>query len=537
MSIPLSVRIHDVWVQEALQPVLQKPLRDEVRSPCGNCPMCRPAPMRAANTATEEIKTEIKSTRTTIKPTTKLVILPEDAGREAPFHPDSKCCTYLPSLPNWLVGRLLLDDDPAVAEGKKRVQARIRAQIATTPLGVLTTPAFAQSYSATWFGRDPARLCPYAVHSEEFGGIGCSIWRHRNAVCATWFCKFDGGPERATWWKLLRDWQNEVEKGLASYCAVNMPTHPAMYGMLFDNNGKAKRLSHGEIVGLIDADGTIDPSTYRAMWGEWVGREEEYFMECAKRVQNLPFVEMLHAAGPAARAVLGQLLVAPREYPAASTLAVPLAEEGALEKPLQAATFLPLQFVAAARDDGMALSSVHSEYDAIVLDERLHHLLLHNKQTFAARDWLELLQGDADALQKLVLWGLLESPKVAEDGYVYLGSDDLPMQNDWLRVPAHIPVHSRSERTLPGHPILHIQFGALRISIDDVDLLPAAELLVSNRHGVLVEQLQQKIILRGIENNRALQKAQALAMVLQSQGAIEIVRRVSQDSPQQQPQS
>jgi hypothetical protein len=28
------------------------------------------------------------------------------------FHPETKCCTYIPALPNFLVGRIVEDDDP-----------------------------------------------------------------------------------------------------------------------------------------------------------------------------------------------------------------------------------------------------------------------------------------------------------------------------------------------------------------------------------------------------------------------------------------
>ena len=38
-------------------------------------------------------------------------------GQEISFLPSTKCCTYVPSLPNFLAGGVLLDEDPAVAPG------------------------------------------------------------------------------------------------------------------------------------------------------------------------------------------------------------------------------------------------------------------------------------------------------------------------------------------------------------------------------------------------------------------------------------
>ena len=39
------------------------------------------------------------------------------------FEPSTKCCTFLPELPNFLVGAMLADTDPAAAEGRASVIA------------------------------------------------------------------------------------------------------------------------------------------------------------------------------------------------------------------------------------------------------------------------------------------------------------------------------------------------------------------------------------------------------------------------------
>ena len=52
------------------------------------------------------------------------------------FHPETKCCTYIPSLPNFLVGRIVEDDDPAMAPGRASVEARIDARLGVTPMGI-----------------------------------------------------------------------------------------------------------------------------------------------------------------------------------------------------------------------------------------------------------------------------------------------------------------------------------------------------------------------------------------------------------------
>src|SRR5215470_8438493 len=52
------------------------------------------------------------------------------------FNPETKCCTYTPVLPNYLIGRILADDDPSFASGRATVEERLHAGIAVTPLGL-----------------------------------------------------------------------------------------------------------------------------------------------------------------------------------------------------------------------------------------------------------------------------------------------------------------------------------------------------------------------------------------------------------------
>src|ERR1051326_9631717 len=65
-------------------------------------------------------------------------MLAEEGARRHPsdqfYSRDTKCCTYLPQLKNFLVGRILTDRDPAAARGRTTVEVRIRAGVGVTPL-------------------------------------------------------------------------------------------------------------------------------------------------------------------------------------------------------------------------------------------------------------------------------------------------------------------------------------------------------------------------------------------------------------------
>jgi hypothetical protein len=131
------------------------------------------------------------------------------------FNPRVKCCTFLPHLRNFLVGRILLDPDPAMARGQRSVEARIAAGSGVTPLGLGRSGTSPASDEGSGFGRDEALLCPHYV--REGGGL-CGIWPHREATCATFFCKHDRGAVGAAFWQALRRLLEAVEQSLAWHC-------------------------------------------------------------------------------------------------------------------------------------------------------------------------------------------------------------------------------------------------------------------------------------------------------------------------------
>jgi hypothetical protein len=49
------------------------------------------------------------------------------------FRPDIKCCSFHPTLPNYLIGGVLRDERPDMAEGRRRLLAKIGARVGITP--------------------------------------------------------------------------------------------------------------------------------------------------------------------------------------------------------------------------------------------------------------------------------------------------------------------------------------------------------------------------------------------------------------------
>lgn len=210
------------------------------------------------------------------------------------FSPDVKCCSYMPPLPNFLVGRMLRDDDPAFTTGRKTVEARLAARLAVTPLGLGPTPLHTVLYEERGeqgFGQSRALLCPHFL--DEQGGR-CTIWPYRNGVCATWFCKHVRGAVGLRFWQALEQLLTTVEVQLGRWCIVELGIEADVLHELFRRD--TERIA-SEPDDARDIDGVIDEALYRRQWGAWAGRERELFVECARLVDGLAWGDVARIGG------------------------------------------------------------------------------------------------------------------------------------------------------------------------------------------------------------------------------------------------
>ncbi len=216
--------LYDAWMRQ----LLGGPLPAEPRSTCSRCAMVEQGPPA------------------------------EDPGPH--FLPDVKCCMFMPKLPNFLVGRALRDDDPAMAEGRESIRQRIGEGFATTPKGLGLPRPYADRYEIAKkegrFGNDLSLRCPHYV--ERDGGL-CGIWNHRESVCTTWFCKHERGAVSRHFWHSLRQLLDAVEDVLAVACAE-----------------------------ALDAKGGF---------GRWEGQEEAYYEACARWVDELDWKDVARIGG------------------------------------------------------------------------------------------------------------------------------------------------------------------------------------------------------------------------------------------------
>jgi len=316
------------------------------------------------------------------------VMLPPAGHAPGPgfFVPGVKCCTYQPTIPNFLAGRILADPDPGLAPGREALEERIARRVGVAPRGVLPDATLRFLYanrSADVFGRAPALTCPYLV-----GDGACGVWRHRPGVCATWYCKHVRGETGSRFWKLADKLLRAVEGDLALWCAAEEGIAGA--------DLERRDPDAADRPNAADLGGPVDPALHREVWGPWDGREKDFFLASAARVERLTWTDVLSLCGPVVR-VLAGLLAQGRERLVSD--AVP----GRLR-------LAPLLSTRGAGGD-VRVSS-YSPYDPVTMPDALFDALRH----FDGRPTREALDAIGSAcnltlaptlLRKLVDFGIL----------------------------------------------------------------------------------------------------------------------------------
>lgn len=193
------------------------------------------------------------------------------------FHPDTKCCTYYPTTPNFLVGGVFADPSPDLEEGRKRLRKILATRMGVTPLWMSPPRKYSLISLAartSSFGRAPSLRCPF--YDLESGGR-CTIWKYRENVCATYFCKYTSGKPGWDFWQAMKTYLGHVEVMLSNYAVrtidptMKEPTHPRLQLTLDDVE-----------------DRPPSDEEYASYWGKWVGREEEFYVKCYETVKAIP---------------------------------------------------------------------------------------------------------------------------------------------------------------------------------------------------------------------------------------------------------
>jgi hypothetical protein len=268
------------------------------------------------------------------------------------FEPSIKCCTYLPVIPNFLAGRILSDEGVDLAHGRATINQRIAGGVAVTPFGLGIPPRYQLLYrnAVDFFGRANGLRCPHYV---EEGGR-CGIWRHREATCATWFCKHERGATGQTFWLAMRDLLTAVEHDLARWCVLTL---------VEDERVLAALAAVDPVTDRLDADalnGRSNPETYRSWWGDWAGRERELYVQAGRLVDALHWNDVLQICGPDVRIRLAAVKVAHRRL---------------LDRRFPNVLRLGRHEIVRRAPDGSTLLRTYSDFDPLIVPQPLLDVL------------------------------------------------------------------------------------------------------------------------------------------------------------------
>lgn len=188
------------------------------------------------------------------------------------FRADAKCCTYVPALPNFLVGAALRELPPGPA--RSSLERRMAEPAVCTPHGLDVAEDQRRRYlaivTAETFGRAPDLRCPHYL--AESGGQ-CGLWAHRNGVCATWFCKHERGAAGQRFWQALEVLLTLIERELSHWCACQLLYRTAPPGP-------------------VRADDELPE------WAAWAPHAEDYYRRAAALVDELDWSAVQAIAGP-----------------------------------------------------------------------------------------------------------------------------------------------------------------------------------------------------------------------------------------------
>ena len=126
------------------------------------------------------------------------------------FLPETKCCTFHPTLPNYLVGAALADARPEMEEGKRRLRGRIASRVAVSPRWLAAPRKFDLLLKGSWtntMGRSLMMRCP--LYSPDHGGR--TISPHSEGVCATFFCKYKAAAAGQAFWRSILMYPSRVQ--------------------------------------------------------------------------------------------------------------------------------------------------------------------------------------------------------------------------------------------------------------------------------------------------------------------------------------
>jgi hypothetical protein len=200
------------------------------------------------------------------------------------YNPKTKCCTYQPDIPNYLIGGMLEDNSSKLETGRARIKDQLIGGVGVHPLGLLASMVKRHLYrhgKEQSFGRSTTLRCRFY---EEKPGY-CTIWPYRMSVCTTWYCKYAVGIDGKKFWQAVCSYLGYVERLLSRYAVAQLGLDATA---MLDKADEQKDDKSGQKLTWQDLDEVRLPDkAYKKLWGSWANREETFYVECHRIINGL----------------------------------------------------------------------------------------------------------------------------------------------------------------------------------------------------------------------------------------------------------
>jgi len=125
------------------------------------------------------------------------------------------------------------------------------------------------------FGRDTSAVCPFFDPQTTH----CRVYAYRNSVCSTFTCAYDHGRAGEVYWERLQQLVGHVELAISQWAMERLGYDPVLYTQRLNSLGD-------DIGACADPEtGNWTEAARRVMWGEYLGREEDFLVACGAVVE------------------------------------------------------------------------------------------------------------------------------------------------------------------------------------------------------------------------------------------------------------
>jgi len=199
--------------------------------------------------------------------------------RSDAFLPQTKCCTYFPEIPNYMVGAILYNKDIDSREGKKRISAIISEKKGVTPLGISPPKKYSVLFSSSkdCLGKNKALVCPFLIKRSKL----CAIWKKADSNCLTYFCKYVYGPKGKEFWSAINRYLKHVERALSLF-VMFIEKFDAISYKYIENYLNIKYLEREDLDGM-----PPKPEVYKRLWSNYFSKEKYFYAKSFEIIRKL----------------------------------------------------------------------------------------------------------------------------------------------------------------------------------------------------------------------------------------------------------